>query len=71
MQEGRYASEHDVRIGRQLGYVLCGGELSEGQWVDEAYFLSLERQAFLNLCHEPKSIERIWFMLQNNKPLRN
>jgi 3-hydroxyacyl-CoA dehydrogenase len=71
MQEGRYASEHDVRIGRQLGYVLCGGELSEGQWMDEAYFLNLERQAFLNLCREPKSIERIWYMLQNNKPLRN
>ncbi|HET7010655.1 MAG TPA: 3-hydroxyacyl-CoA dehydrogenase/enoyl-CoA hydratase family protein [Anaerolineales bacterium] len=71
MQEGRYASEHDVRIGRQLGYILCGGELSEGQWMDETYFLNLERQAFLNLCHEPKSIERIWYMLQNNKPLRN
>ena len=71
MQEGSYASEHDVRIGRQLGYVLCGGDLSEGQWMDESYFLNLERQAFLNLCREPKSIERIWYMLQNNKPLRN
>jgi 3-hydroxyacyl-CoA dehydrogenase len=71
MQEGRFASEHDIRIGRELGYVLCGGELSEGQWVDEGTFLDLERRAFLNLCHEPKSIERIWYMLQNNKPLRN
>lgn len=71
MQEGRFASEHDIRIGRELGYVLCGGELSEGQWVDEGTFLDLERRAFLSLCHEPKSIERIWYMLQNNKPLRN
>jgi 3-hydroxyacyl-CoA dehydrogenase len=71
MQEGRYASAHDIRIGRELGYVLCGGDLSEGQWVDETHFLDLERRAFLNLCHEPKSIERIWYMLQNNKPLRN
>jgi 3-hydroxyacyl-CoA dehydrogenase len=71
MGEGHYASEHDVRVGRQLGYVLCGGDLSEGTWVDEGYFLDLERQAFLNLCREPKSIERIWYMLQHNKPLRN
>ncbi|HSB88928.1 MAG TPA: enoyl-CoA hydratase/isomerase family protein, partial [Anaerolineales bacterium] len=71
MREGHYASEHDVRVGRQLGYVLCGGDLSEGTWVDEDYFLDLERQAFLNLCREPKSIERIWYMLQHNKPLRN
>ena len=71
MREGRYASEHDVRVGRELGFVLCGGDLSEGQWVGEDYFLDLERQAFLNLCREPKSIERIWYMLQNSKPLRN
>ena len=71
MEEGRYASAHDIRIGRELGYVLCGGDLSEGQWVDESHFLDLERRAFLNLCREPKSIERIWYMLQNNKPLRN
>jgi 3-hydroxyacyl-CoA dehydrogenase len=71
MREAGYASEHDARIGVRLGRVLCGGELSAAQWVSEDYFLDLERQAFLELCHEPKTIERIWYMLQNNKPLRN
>ena len=71
LREGRYASEHDARIGERLGYVLCGGELSAAQWVPEDYFLRLEREAFLDLCREPKTIERIWYMLQNNKPLRN
>ena len=71
MREGGYASEHDARIGVRLGRVLCGGELSAAQWVSEEYFLNLEREAFLALCHEPKTIERIWYMLQNNKPLRN
>ena len=71
MREAGYASEHDARIGLRLGRVLCGGELSAAQWVSEDYFLDLEREAFLELCHEPKTIERIWYMLQNNKPLRN
>jgi len=71
LREGRYASDHDARIGERLGYVLCGGELSAAQWVPEDYFLRLEREAFLDLCREPKTIERIWYMLQNNKPLRN
>jgi 3-hydroxyacyl-CoA dehydrogenase len=71
MREGGYASEHDARIGVRLGRVLCGGDLSAAQWVSEEYILNLEREAFLELCHEPKTIERIWYMLQNNKPLRN
>ena len=70
-QEAGYASEHDVCVGTHLGHVLCGGELSGGQWVPESYFLDLERQAFVDLCKQPKTIERIWFMLQHNKPLRN
>jgi 3-hydroxyacyl-CoA dehydrogenase len=71
MHEGGYASDHDVVIGKRLGYVLTGGELSAPTWVDEQYILDLEREAFVALCHEPKTIERIWYMLQHNKPLRN
>jgi 3-hydroxyacyl-CoA dehydrogenase len=71
MHEAGYASEHDVVIGKRLGYVLTGGELSAPTWVDEQYILDLEREAFVALCHEPKTIERIWYMLQHNKPLRN
>jgi 3-hydroxyacyl-CoA dehydrogenase len=71
MQEAGYASEHDVVIGKRLGTVLTGGELSAPTWVDEQYILDLEREAFVALCHEPKTIERIWYMLQHNRPLRN
>jgi 3-hydroxyacyl-CoA dehydrogenase len=71
MNEGGYASDHDVVIGKQLGGILCGGELSAPTWVDEQYVLDREREAFVALCHEPKTIERIWHMLQHNKPLRN
>ena len=71
LQDGGFATEHDARVGKALGFVLCGGDLSAGQWVSEEAMLSLERKAFLALCHEPKTIERMWYMLQNNKPLRN
>jgi 3-hydroxyacyl-CoA dehydrogenase len=71
LHDGAYATEHDVRVGRELANVLCGGDLSAGEWVSEEAVLSLERSAFLALCHEPKTIERMWYMLQNNKPLRN
>jgi 3-hydroxyacyl-CoA dehydrogenase len=71
MNEGGYASDHDRLIGEKLGNILCGGQLSADQWVDEQWILDLERKAFIELCHEPKTIERIWHMLQHNKPLRN
>jgi 3-hydroxyacyl-CoA dehydrogenase len=71
MNEGGYASDHDRLIGEKLGNILCGGQLSAAQWVDEQRILDLEREAFIELCHEPKTIERIWHMLQHNKPLRN
>jgi 3-hydroxyacyl-CoA dehydrogenase len=71
MHWGGYASEHDVTIGKKIGNVLTGGGLSAPTWVDESYILDLEREAFVALCHEPKTIERIWHMLQTNKPLRN
>jgi 3-hydroxyacyl-CoA dehydrogenase len=65
------ASEHDALIGRKLAGVLCGGELSAGQWVAEEHILALERQAFLELLHEEKTMARIQAMLTTGKPLRN
>jgi len=71
MNQGGYASDHDVLIGKKLGAILTGGELSAPAWVDEQYILDLERESFVALCRQPKTIERIWHMLQTNKPLRN
>lgn len=68
---GKYASEHDIKIARKLAYVLCGGDLSYPQLVTEQYLLDLEREAFLSLCTEPKTLERIQYLLEHNKPLRN
>ncbi len=56
---------------RKLGYILAGGDLSQGQWMDEQYFLELEREAFLSLVGEKKTQDRIQYMLETNKPLRN
>jgi 3-hydroxyacyl-CoA dehydrogenase len=70
-REGKYATEYDAYIARKLAYVLTGGALSEPQWVDAQYILDLEREAFLSLVTQPKTLERIGHMLQYNKPLRN
>ncbi|MFN8527637.1 MAG: 3-hydroxyacyl-CoA dehydrogenase/enoyl-CoA hydratase family protein [Anaerolineae bacterium] len=69
--ESRQASEHDALIARKLGFVLTGGAVSEPGWLDEQAFLDLEREVFLELVQTPKTLERIAYMLQNNKPLRN
>jgi 3-hydroxyacyl-CoA dehydrogenase len=71
MQQGGYMSEYDLHVSGKVAHVLCGGDLSAGQWVDEQYFLDLEREAFVSLCGEPKTIERIKHMLGTGKPLRN
>ncbi|MBX3049954.1 MAG: enoyl-CoA hydratase/isomerase family protein [Caldilineaceae bacterium] len=71
LKEGGYISEHDAIIAEQLATVLCGGELSQPAWMDEQYFLDLEREAFKTLCGYQKTQERIWGMLQSGKPLRN
>lgn len=71
MHRANYASEHDHKIANKIAWVLCGGDLSEPQDVTEQYLLDLEREAFLSLCTEPKTLERIQYMLENNKPLRN
>lgn len=68
---GKYASEHDIKIAKKAAYVLCGGDLTGQQRVSEQYLLDIEREAFLSLCGEKKTLERIQFMLTNNKPLRN
>ncbi len=64
-------SDHDVKILNQLAYVLCGGELSTPQSVSEDYLLELEREAFLRLCGEEKTHQRIEYTLKTGKPLKN
>ncbi len=71
MQAGQYISEHDRKIANKLAYVMAGGDLSEPTLVNEQYLLDLEREAFLSLCTERKTLERIQFMLTKGKPLRN
>jgi 3-hydroxyacyl-CoA dehydrogenase len=71
MFSGKYISEHDKKISEKLGYVLCGGDLSAPTEVSEQYLLDLEREAFLSLCGEKKTLERIQSILTTGKVLRN
>ncbi len=71
MQVGNYISEHDKKIANKLAYVMAGGDLSEPTLVTEQYLLDLEREAFLSLSTEKKTLERIQHMLKTGKPLRN
>lgn len=71
MQAGRYISEHDQKIANKLAYVMAGGDLSQATRVSEQYLLDIEREAFLSLCTERKTLERIQHMLTTGKPLRN
>lgn len=71
MYAGHYISEHDKKISEKLGYVLCGGDLSQPTFVTEQYLLDLEREAFLSLCGEKKTLERIQSILTKGKTLRN
>ncbi len=71
MKAGHYISEHDKKIANKLAYVMAGGDLSEPSLVSEDYLLELEREAFLSLCTERKTLERIQHMLKTGKPLRN
>jgi 3-hydroxyacyl-CoA dehydrogenase len=68
---GNYASEHDALISSKLANILCGGNISGPEWVDPWYILDLEREAFLALLGEQKTLARIQFMLEKGKPLRN
>ena len=71
MLRGGYASEHDALVGRKLANILAGGALSAPQFVSEQYVLDLEREAFVSLCGEKKTQERIAHTLKTGKPLRN
>jgi len=71
LQAGGYASEHDALIARKVATVLCGGASGHAREVTEQEMLDLEREAFISLCGEPKSQERMQHMLTTNKPLRN
>ena len=71
MEDSNYISEHDHKIANKLAYVMAGGDLSEPTLVSEQYLLDLEREAFLSLCTERKTLERIQHMLTKGKPLRN
>ncbi|MGB3591327.1 MAG: 3-hydroxyacyl-CoA dehydrogenase NAD-binding domain-containing protein [Nonlabens sp.] len=71
MESGKYISEHDKKIANKLAYVMAGGDLSQPQMVSEQYLLDLEREAFLSLTGERKTLERLQHMIQKGKPLRN
>ncbi|GJQ51396.1 MAG: 3-hydroxyacyl-CoA dehydrogenase [Anaerolineaceae bacterium] len=70
-KEGHYITEYDHHVAGKLAYVMCGGELTRGQWVSEQYILDLEREAILSLFGEEKTQARMWSILQTGKPLRN
>lgn len=71
MRTAGYATEHDSLVAKKLAYVMCGGDLSEPAQVSEQYLLDLEREAFLSLCGEKKTLERIQSVLKGGKPVRN
>jgi 3-hydroxyacyl-CoA dehydrogenase len=71
MHEGGFISEHDLHIAEKLALILSGGRRAGPSTTSEQYLMDLEREAFLSLCGEPKTQERIQFMLKNGKPLRN
>jgi len=71
MLEGRFISEHDMEVSTRIATVLCGGNVDRGSLVDEEWLLKLEREHFIALAMMPKTQERIIYMLQNGKPLRN
>ena len=71
MQQSGYASDHDVKVAGHVAHILCGGRVAPGTRITEQYLLDLEREAFLSLCGERKTQERIAFTLSSGKPLRN
>jgi 3-hydroxyacyl-CoA dehydrogenase len=71
MRYGNFISDYDLYVSRKVAYVLSGGDCAEGTFVSEQEILDLEKEAFVSLCGEKKTQERIMFMLTNGKPLRN
>ena len=68
---GDYMSDYDVEIARKIAYVICGGDLTSSQKVSEQYLLDIERENFMSLLGNQKTLDRIQYLLMNNKPLRN
>jgi 3-hydroxyacyl-CoA dehydrogenase len=71
MWRANYATDHDVTVAKKLAFVMCGGDLSQPAIVNEKYLLDLERETFLSLCGERKTLERMQHMIKTGKPLRN
>ncbi len=71
MKTANYATEHDALVAKKLAFVMCGGDLSEPSLVSEQYLLDLERESFLSLCGEKKTLERIQSVLKSGRPIRN
>ena len=71
MKRGGYISDHDELIGKKLANIMTGGNMNHTAFVSEQYLLDLEREAFISLCGERKTQERIAAMLKTGKPLRN
>ena len=71
MKEGKYITEYEALMANKLAVVMTGGEISRPTWVDEQYILDLEREAFISLCGEEKTQQRMVTILQGGKPLRN
>ncbi len=71
MWRANYATDHDVVVAKKLAYVMCGGDITEPSLVSEQYLLDLEREAFLSLCGEKKTLERLQSVLKGGKPIRN
>jgi 3-hydroxyacyl-CoA dehydrogenase len=70
-RQGGYITEYEAFMGEKLVYTMAGGNLSKPTWVDEQYILDLEREAFMSLCGEEKTQERMYHVLETGKPLRN
>ena len=68
---GEYMSDYDVEISQKIAYVICGGDLTSPQKVSEQYLLDIEREGFMSLLGNQKTLDRIQYLLMNNKPLRN
>jgi 3-hydroxyacyl-CoA dehydrogenase len=71
LRDGGFISAHDFHLGRSIAEIMCGGDLDEGEQVDEQWILAAERRAFMTLLKNPKTQERIMGMMQTGKPVRN
>jgi 3-hydroxyacyl-CoA dehydrogenase len=70
-QEGDYFTDHEAKIINKAAYIMTGGNISRPTWVEEQYILDLEREAFLSLCGEEKTQERMWSLIRTGKRIRN